>query len=203
VNFLEKNADVGMVGPLLLHGITKNNPKIQLFGGDVNLRTQKKKSFYADAFLNDISLPEELRVNMINAGSFLIRSEIIANNYLFEESYFIYNDEIDIAHRIKDKGYGIAAISLAKVWHYHDWTAKNTSGYNLMYYYMMRNKMLYYWKFNMQLRLIVEFIKQLSLAPVVLHFCYKTSHPSMFIFYYLGLLHGLTGKTGKAKINLN
>lgn len=202
IKSMEHDAKLGMIGPLLLVGKSKDNPIIQLFGGDVNFNSQEKKSFYANRFLKEVSLPAELRVTMINAGSLLIRSEIIQNSFLFEESYFIYNDEIDIARRVIDKGYAIAAISKARVWHHHNWSSDNTSGYNLMYYYMMRNKMLYYIKFGMNRYFILEFIKQLALFPVVIKFCIKTSHLSMFKYYYLGLFHGLLGKSGKAALKL-
>jgi GT2 family glycosyltransferase len=201
VDFMENNSDIGLVGPLLLRGNSKSNSKIQLFGSHVNFKTQEKKSLYADAILSQTPLPDELRVDMINAGSLLIRSEFIRNNYLFEERYFMYNDEIDIARRIKDKGFSIAVISKARIWHHHDWSKINKCGYNMMYYYMMRNKMLYYYKFKLPLRCLLELFKQLFLSPVVLRFCLRTSSISMFRFYYLGLLHGFLGISGKAKIN--
>lgn len=200
LNSMENDAKLGMIGPLLLIGKSKDNPIIQLFGCNVKFKTQKKEFLYADKFLKEVSLPSELRVNMINAGSLLIRSKIIKHSFLFEESYFLYNDEIDIARRIKEKGYDIAVNSNARVWHYHNWSAKNVTGYNLMYYYMMRNKMLYYRKFNMFRSMVLEMIKQLILAPVILKFCIRTSKLSMFRFYYLGLFHGFTGKSGEASI---
>jgi GT2 family glycosyltransferase len=203
VGFMEKNAKVGLAGPLLLQGNLKNNSKIQLFGSYVNFKTQVKKSLYADAILSQTTLPDELEVDMINAGSLLIRSELVSDSYLFEERYFMYNDEIDIARRIKDRGFNIAVISNARVWHHHDWSKINKYGYNMMYFYMMRNKMLYYYKFKMPLRCFLEFFKQLFLIPVVLKFCLRTSSFSMFRFYYLGLLNGILGITGKSNYNFS
>ncbi len=203
VDFMKKNDDVGIAGPLVLYGNSKNNPKIQAFGSKADFKTQKKKSLFADALLSHTALPNELRVDMINAGSLFIRSEVIKDSYLFEEQYFMYNDEIDIAKRVRNKGYSIAVISNSVVWHHHDWLPGNTSGFNMMYYYMMRNKMLYFYKFGMPFRCIFELLKQLILCPIVLRFCRKTSSFSLFRFYYKGLFHGLIGVTGKATIKFN
>lgn len=203
VEFMERNKATGMVGPLILHGNSKSNPKIQLFGSHVNFKTQNKKSFYANAFLRQTTLPEVLEVDMINAGSLFIRSDIINRSYLFEECYFMYNDEIDIAKRVKDLGYNIAVLSEANVWHHHDWSKNNIAGYNRMYYYMMRNKILYFNKHAMPIRGIFEFLKQLVLFPVVLRFCLRTSSFSLFRFYYLGLIHGLMKIEGESKIKFS
>ena len=203
VRFMEINSSYALAGPLILHGDSKENPKIQLFGGQVNFNTQEKSSFYANTFLNDCLLKDHLEVGMVNAGSAFVRADFVQNKYLFEERYFMYNDEIDLARRVKEAGYKVAVLSGARVWHYHDWSSDNKYGYRIMYYYMMRNKMLYYYKFGMQKRAFWEFAKQIMLLPVVLKFCLRTSGFKMFIFYYFGLFHGLFNKQGRAIIKFD
>jgi O-antigen biosynthesis protein len=192
-----------LLGPLLLDGNSKSNPKIQLFGSQVNFRTQNKKSLFSDSFLSQVTLPEFLKVDMINAGSIFISSEIVSKSYLFEESYFMYNDEIDIAKRITDMGYDVAVTSLAKVWHHHDWSKSNETGYNRMYYYMMRNKVLYFNKFRLKFRLASDILKQIILFPVVFRFCKKTSGSRLIYYYYLGYWHGILKRKGKADLTFS
>lgn len=203
VRFMDINSSYALAGPLILHGDSKENPKIQLFGSQVNFKTQEKSSFYANAFLNDCLLEDHLEVDMVNAGSAFVRTDFLQNKFLFEERYFMYNDEIDLARRVKEDRCKIAVLSRAIVWHYHDWSSGNIYGYLIMYYYMMRNKMLYYYKFGMQKRALLEFVRQMALFPVVLKFCLRTSGFKLVIFYYLGLLHGLLNKQGRAIIKFD
>ena len=201
VEFMEKTPEAGMSGPLLLIGDTKSHPLIQLFGSEANYRTQAKKALYAGRSLLDVNLPESMETDLANAGSLFVRSEIVKNSYLFEEKYFMYNDEIDLARRVKESGYKIYVISSAKVWHHHNWASTNKTGYNLMYYYMMRNRMLYFRKFSLISEMIMDLLKQVIKWPATLRFAIKTSGLSLFCYYYLGLFHGLLNKQGKAEID--
>lgn len=200
VNFMNCTPAAGIAGPLLIKGNTKKDPIIQLFGSKANYKTQKKSEFYAGVRLNEIILPDKMEVELLNAGSLLIKSEIIKMNYLFEERYFMYNDEIDLANRVHNLGFKLYAISTSKVWHHHNWSQTNKKGYNLMYYYMLRNRMLYYIKHSLFLYLIFDVLKKILYWPLILKFSMKTSSISLFKFYYLGLLHGLLNRQGKAEL---
>ena len=112
----------------------------------------------------------------------------------------MYNDEIDLARRIKGSGYKIYVISTAKVWHHHNWASTNKTGYNLMYYYMMRNRILYFRKFSLISEMIIDVLMQVFKWPATLRFAIKTSGFSLFCYYYLGLFHGLLNRQGKADI---
>jgi GT2 family glycosyltransferase len=198
VEFLNAKVLAGIVGPLLLKGDTKKEPVIQLYGARVNFKTQNKKELYAGKKISEIVLPKVLETDIVNAGSFLIRSNLTSGNYLFDERYFMYNDEIDLAKRVKEKLYRIYVLSDARVWHHHNWSSSNKSGYNLMYYYMMRNRILYFRKFGLHVQLLLDIVKQIILFPIILQFCIKTSGPILVKYYYTGLFHGLMNKKGKA-----
>jgi GT2 family glycosyltransferase len=199
-NFLDEHKAYLVSAPLLLFGENKTVPQIQLFGARVNFRTQHKDHLYAGNYLNSKQLPVFLEVTSVNGGSFLIRSNFLLHNNLFEEAYFLYNDEIDLMYRINALGHKVAVVSGAHVWHHHNWHPTNKSGYYRMYYYMMRNKMLYWRKFGYHFQLVGGLFKELILFPWVLKFCLKTAGLKLLYYYYCGLFHGLAGIRGKATL---
>jgi GT2 family glycosyltransferase len=201
IDFMEKRPEAGMSGPLLLLGNTKDQPTIQLFGSNANYRTQKKKEIFAGIKLNEILLPSVIETDLLNAGSLIIRSEIVRGSYLFEEMYFMYNDEIDLARRVREKGYKLYVLSGSKVWHHHDWASENSAGYNLMYYYMMRNRILYFRKYSLFVNMWLDIFKQIIVWPLILRFSKKISGFALFRYYYLGLFHGIMNRKGRASFS--
>ena len=201
VAFLEKNASHIIVGPLLLLGDSKSKPKIQLYGCEANYLNQKKKALFSGQYLHEVNLQKEMEVNLVNGGSFLIRTEFLRNNYLFEKQYFMYNDEMDLMRRVKEARGKISVISNAIVWHHHDWGKKNSTSYNAMYYYMMRNKMLYFFKFGNYFYAILEMFKSILLFPVIAAYCIRTNGAKLIYFYYLGVLHGLLKKKNRSSVS--
>lgn len=199
-DFMEKNDNYVAAGPTLLYGKFEKNSKIQLFGVKANFKTQKKEFLYSGEDINNIQLPFHQEVDLLNGGSLFIRSKYVSNNYLFEEDYFLYNDELDLFKRFKDSALKCCVISSAIFWHHHNWDHTNKKGYNLMYYYMMRNKILYLIKFKYKWQIIKEIIASIILFPVISAFCIRTSGMKMIYYYYLGLLHGLKAKKGKANL---
>jgi GT2 family glycosyltransferase len=199
--FMENNPDAGAVGPLLMLGNSKDLPAVQLFGSSANYKTQRKKENYAGAILRDTPLPVALETDLLNAGSIFIRSEIIKESYLFEERYFMYNDEIDLARRLSEKGYKLYVLSESKVWHHHDWRSTNSAGYNLMYYYMMRNRMLYFKKYSLFIHMYLDILKQIIVWPLILRFSKKINGFGVFRYYYLGVFHGILNRKGKASLH--
>jgi GT2 family glycosyltransferase len=197
---LDKNPEYGAAGPIVLYGTSKEKPRIQLFGGAVDFKSQKKTFYHSNILLSDIK-PEKIKaVNLLNGGSVFLRASCFPKAALFEERYFMYNDETDLMKRLTDKGYKAVVVSDSIVWHHHNWKKKNKKGYAIMYYYMMRNKLLYLNKFYGSGRSIQAFLKQVILFPIVLRFCIRTSSIQLVYYYYLGLWHGLLNKTGKVTI---
>ena len=67
-----------------------------------------------------------------------------------------------------------------------------------MYYYMIRNRVLYFKKYNLYDRLLVDLFLQVVEFPVKLKMFFKIGSVSIVKYYYSGLLDGLLGKKGIA-----
>jgi hypothetical protein len=200
----QSDSKIGVCSSVLLFGgKNKTDLKIQLYGGKVNLNTQKKTFLHVNQYLRNIDLPKILRVDFVNGGSTFIRKNVINECGLFEEKYFIYNDEIDLAFRIKKAGYLMVVTSSTKIWHHHDWSKKSNNKFNFMYYYMMRNRFLYYKKYRLYFNLIIDLLIQLITFPIKIKWAIKISNIRLLKYYYMGLWRGICGETGIAIMDFN
>lgn len=189
---------IGAVGPIVLIG---NQPQniTQAYGVNVNFKTQKKTDLFVNVKLTD-EIPAEIFVDFLLGGAMMIRSDVLKITGLFEEDYFMYNDEIDIAYRIKSSGFRTLCMRDAMVWHYHDFNKKNKSGNNLMYYYMIRNKFLYFKKYHLYMNLFISVLIEFIYLPVkIIWAIRRTGNVKLIKYYYLGLWRGLIGETGKTR----
>lgn len=200
VNTLDTEPDAAACSSVLLWGNEKSEMnEIQLFGQKFNYRTQTKTFLFTGQRLDETKLPEKMHVDFVNGGSLLIRSEIVKQTGLFNENYFMYNDEIDLAFRIKKLNKKVVVTSNTKIYHHHDWAETNKSGYYLMYYYMMRNRVLFFKAYNLFFNLISDIFFQLITFPLKIKWLTGLADIKLVKFYYLGLWRGLMGETGKAK----
>jgi len=189
---------IGAVGPIVLIG---NQPQniTQAYGVNVNFKTQKKTDLFVNVKLTD-ELPAEIFVDFLLGGAMMIRSDVLKITGLFEEDYFMYNDEIDIAYRIKTAGFKTLCIRDAVVRHFHDFSKKNLRGYYLMYYYMTRNKYIYFKKYNLHINLFYSLFTEVIQLPFTIKWAVqRIGSIKLLKYYYLGLWRGLIGETGKTR----
>lgn len=201
-NRIMLDEQIGVIGPLVLFG---NNPEniIQFYSAKVNFKTQRKVSPFSNKKLT-VEIPSEIYCDFVLGGAMLIRSTVFKVTGLFEEDYFMYNDELDIAYRIQKAGFQTLCIRDAIVRHFHDFNSINIKGNNLMYYYVMRNKYLYFKKFHLYLYLYFTLIIEIIIFPLkIIWSIRRMRNIKILKFYYSGLLEGLLGKKGYADKSFN
>lgn len=195
---MDKDEEVWAAGPVICHGGTEKDPVIQLAGVKQNFKTQKKQHLYSGTKLDELKQVRPFEVDSLNGGALLLRSNLAKTGNLFEEKYFMYNDETDLLYRVRLHKKRSMVVPQSVVFHYHDWSKQNQAGYYRMYYYMMRNKFIFWRKYGMYPSLIKGLLKEIILFPVIFSFCKRTAGSKMVIFYYRGVFHGIINKTGKA-----
>ncbi|MFO7525405.1 MAG: glycosyltransferase family 2 protein [Ignavibacteriaceae bacterium] len=194
---IKTDEKIGVIGPVVLYGNKPGNI-IQGYGVKANFRTQKKYDPLGnEKLLNEI--PAENYVDFVLGGAMMIRSKVLKITGLFEEDYFMYNDELDIAYRINTAGFSTLCMRDAIVRHFHDFSTKNKKGNNLMYYYMMRNKYLYFRKFQLYPNLVISLIDDFIKLPLTINWAIRRmGNIKLLKFYYSGLFDGLAGKKGES-----
>ncbi|MFN5372378.1 MAG: glycosyltransferase family 2 protein [Bacteroidia bacterium] len=200
MNLLINYEDAAAVGPIVLYGDSITNPIIQVAGIRINFSTQKKVNLHAGVAISEIAQKTPYQVDSLNGGSLLIRAACFKGTPIFEEMYFMYNDEIDLMRRIRVMKKSVWVCPTSLVFHYHNWHRNNEIGYHRMYFYMMRNKFLYWKKYGHYTHFLLGLIKNIVLFPIIARFCYRTAGFRLIKFYYWGVLHGCFGKSGKSDI---
>ena len=114
---------IGVIGPIVL--LVKE--PIILFRfmvlKQISEHKKRKSIFLGKKLTNE--LPTEIYVDYVLGGAMMIRSSVLKIIGLFEEDYFMYNDEIDLAYRIKKAGFKTLCMRDAIVRHFHDFNKKN------------------------------------------------------------------------------
>jgi len=132
-----------------------NDPKrIQSIGG----KLRKWNNFiHLGSRIGQNEIDKGQYENVINIDyalgcSFLIKKDVLKEMGLFDEKYFIYNEEIDLQYRIKRSGYKIVYSPKAKIWHLGSAVVGRETYKKI--YLTQRNKMRFILK-NFELYLII------------------------------------------------
>jgi GT2 family glycosyltransferase len=202
---LDSNPHASGAAPLILFGLPGKHAAdtVQEFGAAADFRSYKiSKNFTMQKYdkIKD-HIPGILEVDLISGGAAFFRSAALRKTGLWEESYFAYGDEIDLAKRMHEKGYISLAVKNAVLWHNHKWDKNNKQGYYFEYYLIQRNKYLYFRKFKlfkaMSFSLLIDILK----FPWRLIWFIKVCGFSLGFYYLRGTFAGLMGSSGKPKLN--
>jgi len=201
VDIFRENDDVIGAGPIVFIGLDEGRTKnVQCYADESDFNRGETKTLYKGENLNFAELPDRVNVNSLHGGCFMIRSSVISEIGLFNEDNFMYGDEIDLAYRLKEKEGRLLAVKSAESWHFHDWDKKNKSGYYLQYYYINRNRLLFFYRYKKYLSFFREILLEILFFPVKIRWAVKTSGIRLLKYYYLGYMHGILNKKGKANI---
>ncbi len=199
IKLAESDPQIGVVGPIFFYWTEdKLKNKIQIYGCRVNFKTQKSEFIAHREIFEDLVLQEKLEVDYVSGGTTFLKREVFQKIGLFEEKYFIYNDEIDFAYRVQQAGYKTYVTKNAKIWHNHNWSKKNKKRHYLMYYYMLRNRYLYFRKFRLYKYLVIDMVKEILFLPIKVRWAHRFVDIKLLKFYYQGIWDGLQNKSGKA-----
>lgn len=199
-SYFKNVENLGVIGATLLIG---SENKIQLFGVKANCKTQKKEHLYANCNIDTANLPEELIVQYVNGGSTFLSREVYTEVGLFNEDFFMYNDEMDFAYRCEKKGYITMVTSKTHIRHHHNWDNTKKSGNYLMSYYRARNRVLYFVENSLLMAGLIDLLKETIRWPFMLISSIRKQGILFFYFHLLGIVHGVFGVKGMTKIDFS
>jgi GT2 family glycosyltransferase len=186
-------------GPLIYAGEgTKRTKRVQNFRLFMNFPFARKSSPDAGIFLHTCKkLPLFADVDYLSGVAMMIRSEIFDELSLWDEDLFLYGEERDFFCRFAKSGRLAMVTRKAVCWHFHDWSVGNTYSYCREYYYLCRNKVLYFRKYNYKAGLLHFLVEEFVKLPVTFLWAFRKGGLKMFRYYCLGIWHGLQGRTGR------
>lgn len=138
--FMDANPQAGACGPLIF--FHEPSDLIWAAGGSIfpdlmwfppHLRGKR-----------DPGLRRPRKVDYIHGCALLVRRSAVERTGLFDESFFIYHDEIDLCHRLGHNGSQVWLVPPARL--YHKVSVAVGQHSPMMIYYTARNKLLFWWK---------------------------------------------------------
>lgn len=204
VKLAESDDKIGIISPIVFFGNeNKKINKIQSYVECGDFKSGKTYSIHGGLIFEESNLPEIVEVNIIHGGTTFLKADVYKHIGLFDERFFMYGEEIDLAYKITKTNYKMYVTSKAKCWHFHDWSKQNMRRHYLQYYYMNRNRYLYLKKYKLINYLIINLFKELFYFPFTLVWSLRKYNIKFLRYYYLGIFNGLRGEIGKTKINFD
>ncbi len=87
-------------------------------------------------------------VDIVQGAALILRREILAHMELFDTSYFMYSEEVDLCRRIRQAGWQIWWAPAATIIHYGGQSTRQVA--LLMFLQLYRSKVLYFRKYHGQ-----------------------------------------------------
>jgi len=198
----KKHATVGVFCPMIIDGTSPiENLKLQAFRTYFSLSgfTKRYPDWGLQARYWD-QLPEVVDVTFPVGAGFMIQKWCYQTVGLWNEEGFMYGEEIDFAYRLRKNQIKVKAVRDARLIHLHDWSNQRSDKYAFEYYYINRNRILFFKRHGLYQWLIWFLLGQLAVAPIKIRWLMKKGGRSFAKYYYLGIYRGLLGETGHSKI---
>jgi GT2 family glycosyltransferase len=160
VDHMDANPEAGLGGGLLVGRDGNWTPSARMFPSPLNelltmtgLAAKYKKSRFFGRMDRTWADPlEPCTVDWVPGAFSIVRRELLKRSKYFDERFFLYFEEVDLCHRVKDAGYSVWYWPDIVVTHIGGESAKtvtnltvSTSGKNLSLW-RMRSQLLYYRK---------------------------------------------------------
>ena len=190
---------VDACGPLIYYGKKKERSAIvQNYRLFMNFKTAKKHAPDSEKRIKSgKQLPVSADVDYLSGVAMMVRTEIFSDIHLFNERLFLYGEERDFFYRFSQQNRLAMVTRKAVVWHFHDWDTRNPKSLCREYYYLKRNKVLYFKEYRLRFGLIQFLLRETLSIPVTFIRAMRKKIPGLFYYYWLGILHGLKNKTGQ------
>ncbi|MBI5401963.1 MAG: glycosyltransferase family 2 protein [Ignavibacteriae bacterium] len=150
-DFMENNVDVGVCSGVLLNSdneatYTYNyfpGLKWEFFEAIGRGSSRKIEKLLKHPGIKSMS-NEPIYPDWVVGAFMFVRSNVYKMISGFNETFFLYYEDVDLQKRIKDKGYKIVVLPNIQIWHSERSSVRSFKGENLYYYHMTRSRILYY-----------------------------------------------------------
>jgi GT2 family glycosyltransferase len=196
---LQRFPGVDACGPLIYNGVKGKRTKVvQNFRLYMNFKRGTKKAPDSGLKIQSCKqLPISTDVDYLSGVAMMLRTEIFSELHLWNENLFLYGEERDFFYRFSQQKRLAMVIRKAVCWHFHDWTTPDRKDLWREYYYLRRNKVLYFREHGFKSSLWGFLTQEIIKIPLTLIWSFRKKNPSLFFYYWLGIWHGLRNKTGR------
>jgi N-acetylglucosaminyl-diphospho-decaprenol L-rhamnosyltransferase len=166
-----KNSRVGIVGVQLIdrHGNVARScarrPTVSSMVGQSLGLDRSGYSIFPSHFLSEWDHCDTRTVDQVMGAFFFLRSSMFAKIGGFDERFFVYFEDMDLAVRARELGWTSVYIATARAFHHGSGTTEHVKDLRLFYYW--RSRILYAFKhFNVMGAAAIAFLT-LSVEPII------------------------------------
>lgn len=178
IDYLQSNSELGAVGPMLLNEDGSYQVSFykfpDLWSSFKELILLQKK----DPYEYKTNIYEVQSCDVIKGACLGLRREVIQDDFIFDESYEMFSEEVDLCLRLKNKGYKNVYFPESRVIHFGGASSNvdvNTLKYITFNYY--RSKMLLFKKHYSKLHysvlkslIFISLIERILIFSIILKF---------------------------------
>lgn len=144
VTYMNKNKKIGVLGARILlsdgsldHGCKRGFPTPRAafyyyIGLDRKYPKSKKYGAYRQTFLNELQTNE---VDSVSGAFLMINKKLFHNINGFDETFFMYGEDLDLCFRVKDKGYKVIYYADAVITHLKGQSGLHKSSKIVIYHF--------------------------------------------------------------------
>ncbi|MEA2874679.1 MAG: hypothetical protein QOH67_5007 [Hyphomicrobiales bacterium] len=145
--YLQSHDKVGIVGIQLVdstghvaHNTSRNPTAWSMTGNSLGL-DRLMPSVFPPHFVSDWAHDETRAVDQVMGAFFLVRRSVFELLGGFDETFFVYYEDLDFAVRARQRGYGSVYLADARAFHRGQGTTENAAERRTFYFY--RSQMRY------------------------------------------------------------
>jgi O-antigen biosynthesis protein len=147
VAFMDTHPDAGGVGPKMIDGKGQYlkeskrglpTPKVAFFKIVGLTRLFPKSKLFAQYYLGHLDVNQVNKIEILTGSFMFMRKSVLDKVGLFDESFFMYGEDIDLSYRILKAGYSNYYLPETTIIHYRgESTKKGTINYVMIFYKAM------------------------------------------------------------------
>jgi GT2 family glycosyltransferase len=193
VAVMEQDPTIGACQPLLLY--SDEPARVQMFGGSFDVGTGEARHDCRGATALG-QLPLIRDAEYLDGGTMLLRAEALHATGGFDERLFMYAEDADLCHRLRQVGYRTVAVRDARAWHYHRQERGSLPAPHQLFY-ETRNRLYMVLKLAGR-RAWARLAVRLALGiPRHALYYYHERRPLLAWPYFLGIVYGIGCRMGK------
>lgn len=160
LDYIKSNEEVGVCSGIL---VDQNGNVLYSYNNFPNLLWEFREAYglFLKSKIRKLTTRKEINqkipfeVDWFHGACIMVRKNIFEKVQGFDENIFLYYEDVDLQKKIKNLGYKIVCVPSAEFFHYERGSVREGNMFKVYHYYMHINKLYYYKKYKMYLKIFV------------------------------------------------
>lgn len=147
IQVLQSKKELGALGVRMLDGSGRflpeskrgfPSPKASFFKLSGLIKIFPHSKTFAQYYLGHLPEKENNEIDVLTGAYLMVKKEVLERTGGFDESFFMYGEDIDLSYRIRQAGYKIYYLADCSIIHFKGESTKRDMAYTKLFYKAMR-----------------------------------------------------------------